>query len=265
MYKNVDNQRVIVQVYDQITGKPFTSDISSAITGYYSQDGGPYTPFGATPAASHPTPIGAGVRGAYAFTVSAAQSNCDLFLVSVDIDNAAYPTARADALAIYTSAQSPSVDLAKIGGSAIAATQAKDFFGTVAATGGLSAAAQTAIWSTDLAAIASGAGSTLKDARTNTLPATLVPNVFNFAFTGDAAPFNVPSGYPATLGEAFTWLFARFGHGVAEYNGGGFTGSISVYARSGFPATVQSKNPATDIAIGEIAAAAVRSPSRPGV
>lgn len=250
MYKNVDNQRVIVQVYDQITGKPFTTDISAAITGYYSQDGGPYTPFGASPATSHPTPIGAGVRGTYSFTVSAAQSNCDLFLVSVDIDNAAYPTARADAVAIYTSAQAPSVDVAKIGGSTIAATQAKDFFGTVAAAGGLSAAARTAIWDTDLAAITTGAGSIIKDARTNTLPATLVPNVFNFAFTGDSAPFNVTNGYPSTLGEAFTWMFARFAHGVVETAGS--PGTLEVYDKAGFQATIQVKNPASASSITSI-------------
>lgn len=241
MYKNAPG-KIYGYVYNATNLQPETSNIASDIDGFLSQDGGGMIALG------NPQPVDGGAYGIYYWDLTDTQTNFDVLALTATITG--HTNARFDPVMVYTALQAPQVDVTKINGNATAAAQAKDFFGVLSTSGtGISGAARNAIWTTDLTSLSTGASLVLKNAYTNTQPATLVPNVFNFAFAGDAAPFNVPNAYPLTVGEAFTWLFARFAHTVVE--SAGTPGTLEVYNKDGGSvATTQPKDPASSVAIG---------------
>lgn len=239
MYKNAPG-KIYGYVYDATNLKPYTtSNIDSDIDGFLSQDGGGMISLG------NPQAVDNGSYGIYYWDLTDTQTNFDVLALTATITG--HTDLRFDPIMVYTALQAPQVDVTKINGNATAAAQAKDFFGVLSTSGtGISGAARNAIWTTDLTSLSTGASLVLKNTYTNTQPATLVPNVFNFAFAGDAAPFIVPGGYPGTLGEAIAWLFARFAHTVVE--SAGSPGTLEVYDKDGLaPLTSQVKSPATSV------------------
>ena len=74
IFKNTSGQKVAVQAYNRLTGAAVTGDAAN-ITAFVSKDGG-------SPAASNdtnPTEIGGGW---YAFDLTQAETNCNLFLLA---------------------------------------------------------------------------------------------------------------------------------------------------------------------------------------
>ena len=95
MQKNVANQYAIVYAMNTLTGDPETGDAGN-ITGYISKD----TAAAAQTNDVNPAELSAAnMKGLYAFTLTQAETNCDLFALS-----AASSTANVmiDPVIIYT-------------------------------------------------------------------------------------------------------------------------------------------------------------------